>query len=317
MEKMTKRNRSIGKAALFLAFLGPLGIIGIAFAVLDIISDKKKEYKHGLSIAAIIVSCLFIGYLVYALVTDLRFPDEIPTPTIDTMELPAPVEEEYVPADDSGENSEQNEPEEAIEDSSLIEEEEEFEIIIIDEEKNGEESEASESESIDETSDENVDESSDAAEDSDSVTLNIPKDFVTEASQEELDAVAYDRGYKKAKMNDDGSVTYVLSQSQHRELMQSVSQEIDARLSEMVGSDIYPSITSVESNSDYTNFIVKTKNKSLSPAESSSVIQIYMYGGMYAIFSGNKVENIHVDYVNDATGEVISSANSKDVGKDI
>ena len=40
----------------------------------------------------------------------------------------------------------------------------------------------------------------------------------------------------------------------------------------------------------------------------------YTYGGMYAIFNGETVDNIHVDFVNTDTGEVISSANSSDMG---
>ncbi len=154
MKKTTKRNRSIGKAALFLAFLGPLGVIGIAFAILDIISDKKKEYKHGLDIAAIIISCLFIGYLIYAFVNDLRFPDEIPTPTaVETMELPEPVEEGYLPADLPIQLEEQEKEPEAEAEASLEEVEEEFEIIIIDEEKEREENGNTEEGSTDEAID--------------------------------------------------------------------------------------------------------------------------------------------------------------------
>ena len=44
-------------------------------------------------------------------------------------------------------------------------------------------------------------------------------------------------------------------------------------------------------------------------------LSLYMYGGMYAIFSGDEVDNIHVDYVNAASGEIISSADSKDMGE--
>ena len=49
-------------------------------------------------------------------------------------------------------------------------------------------------------------------------------------------------------------------------------------------------------------------------SESFSVMALYMYGGMYAIFNGEDAENIHVDFVNADTGEVISSADSKNLG---
>ncbi len=39
-----------------------------------------------------------------------------------------------------------------------------------------------------------------------------------------------------------------------------------------------------------------------------------MYGGMYGVFSGEKPENVHVEFVNADSGEVISSGDSKDMG---
>ena len=40
-----------------------------------------------------------------------------------------------------------------------------------------------------------------------------------------------------------------------------------------------------------------------------------MYGGMYNIFNGTEVENIAVDFINEATGQIINSANSCDIGE--
>ena len=41
---------------------------------------------------------------------------------------------------------------------------------------------------------------------------------------------------------------------------------------------------------------------------------LYMYGGMYGIFAGEKVDNVQVDFVNADSGEIISTGNSKDMG---
>ena len=40
-----------------------------------------------------------------------------------------------------------------------------------------------------------------------------------------------------------------------------------------------------------------------------------MYGGMYNILNGTEVENIAVDFINESTGQIINSANSRDMGK--
>ena len=146
------------------------------------------------------------------------------------------------------------------------------------------------------------------------VTLTIPKEYVGETTQEELDLTVKEKGYKSATLNEDGSVTYVITKAQHKELMEDVKNTINQSLSEMAGSENYPNVTSVTANEDYTSFTITTKNAEPDVNESFAALAMYMYGGMYAIFNGEDAENIHVDFVNADTGEVISSADSKNLG---
>lgn len=57
-QQTKKKFTPLGIAAIILAFLGPLAFIGLVLGVVDIIKDKSKTFKHGLSIAAIVISCL-------------------------------------------------------------------------------------------------------------------------------------------------------------------------------------------------------------------------------------------------------------------
>lgn len=146
------------------------------------------------------------------------------------------------------------------------------------------------------------------------VTLTIPKDFVGDTTQEKLDESVKEKGYKSATLNSDGSVTYVMTKAQHKEMMDGITESINNSLAEMAGSEDYPNITSVTANSDFTSFTITTKNAEPDMMESMSVLALYMYGGMYAIFNGETADNIHVDFVNADSREVISSANSEDMG---
>ena len=148
------------------------------------------------------------------------------------------------------------------------------------------------------------------------VTLTIPKDFVGETTQEKLDESVKEKGYKSATLNSDGSVTYVMTKAQHEEMLVGIRESIDKSLSEMIGSSDYPNITNVEHNDNYTSFTITTKNAEPDMSESFSVMALYMYGGMYGIFSGEEVDNVHVDFKNADSGEIISSANSEDMGSD-
>ncbi len=151
------------------------------------------------------------------------------------------------------------------------------------------------------------------------VTLNIPADFIGETTQEELDKTVKEKGFKSATLNPDGSVTYVINKKQQEEMLEDVRKSIDEGLAEMANSEDYPTITNVTANDDYTSFTITTKSASkddIGLNESFSVLALYMYGGMYGVFSGERVDNVHVDFVNEASGEVISSADSKDMETD-
>jgi len=145
------------------------------------------------------------------------------------------------------------------------------------------------------------------------VTLNIPKDYVGETTQKELDELAKEKGFKSITLNSDGSATYVMNKAQHEELLSGIRDSINTSLQEMVGSEEYPNITKTEANEDFTSFTVTTKNQEPDFADSFGILVLYMYGGMYGVFSGEKPENVHVDFVNADSGEVISSSNSKDI----
>ncbi len=145
------------------------------------------------------------------------------------------------------------------------------------------------------------------------VELTIPAEYVGDTTQEELDATAAEEGFKSITLNEDGSATYLMSKKQHREMMEEMAANINASLSEMVGSENYPNITDITANSDFTEFTVTTTSTELSLSESFSVMAYYMYGGMYNIFNGTPVENVHVDFVNAGSGEIMNSADSSDL----
>ena len=46
------------------------------------------------------------------------------------------------------------------------------------------------------------------------------------------------------------------------------------------------------------------------------VMALYMDGGLYNVYAGTPVDNVHVDFVNADTGKIISQADSKDLGSD-
>ena len=140
-----------------------------------------------------------------------------------------------------------------------------------------------------------------------SVTLTYPASMVDEGTTQDSlnDEIKGIDGIKSATLNEDGSVTYIMTKAYHKQIMDDMAQTIDESMAEMVGSADYPNFTKVEANEDYTVFTVTTKSKSLSLDESLSLLQFYTEGAFYSVVSGNDADSIHVDFVNADTGEVI------------
>lgn len=150
------------------------------------------------------------------------------------------------------------------------------------------------------------------------VTIIYPADFVGETTQEQLDqeVAESDGGIKSATLNEDGTATYIMSKAYHDQILQDMADSITSELNAMVGSEDYPSFTAIEANDDFTVFTVTTTSSELDLNEAFSVMGFYVYGGMYGIVAGEQPENIHVDFVNADTGEIIESADSSDAGSE-
>lgn len=144
------------------------------------------------------------------------------------------------------------------------------------------------------------------------VTVTIPAEYAEGMTQEELDEAAEAEGYR-AVLNDDGSITYTMTKAQHAEMMTGLAESIDEAMASMVGTEEYPDITSVTANDDYTEFTITTKNSEVSLTEGFGSLALFTYSGLYHIFDGTPVDNIHIDYVNATTGEIIESSDSKNL----
>jgi hypothetical protein len=147
------------------------------------------------------------------------------------------------------------------------------------------------------------------------VTLTMPADFVGETTQEELEKSAKETGnFISVKLNNDGTATYVMTKSAHKELMDTTRADFEKQLQEMVRSEDYPKITEIKVNDDFTKFEVTTENEEPDLAESFATFTFYMMSGTYHIFNGTQPDNCQVLFYNAQTGAVIQEANSSEMG---
>ncbi len=90
------------------------------------------------------------------------------------------------------------------------------------------------------------------------------------------------------------------------------TKSIDGALREMVDSSDY-AFTKITHNDDFTVFDAYLSTEEVGLAEGFMAVGFYMYGGLYALFTGRQADNIAVNYYA-AGGNLISTANSSEMG---
>lgn len=149
------------------------------------------------------------------------------------------------------------------------------------------------------------------------VTITIPASWYestgAEISQEDLDEQYSEEGYKSATLNEDGSVTIVMSKSQHKKLMEEIEDGIVSSIKELV-DDSENSISKIEHNDDFTKFTVTLSADEVGIVEGFAVLALNIYGGMYHVFNGTNVDNIKTVFYN-SNGSIIEEYNSSEMGE--
>lgn len=147
------------------------------------------------------------------------------------------------------------------------------------------------------------------------VEVTLPASLVENYDTSNLESMVEQEGIEAATKNEDGSITWVMTKQKHDELMKTMRESFDSSLAEMVASDDYPTFVDIQHNDNYSEFTIKVDADKLGVKESFSTLAFYMVGGFYNTFNGAPVDNVTVTFVNNNTGEVISSVNSADMGK--
>lgn len=147
------------------------------------------------------------------------------------------------------------------------------------------------------------------------VEITIPADFVEEGTtQADLDKEAEKSGFQSAVLNDDGTVTYVMTKKQHKKMMDDIKASLDESLKEMVDSGTYSKFQKITANDDYTEFVVQCSSSELGLEESLSVLGFYVFSGLYHAFNGTQPDDVVVKFVNAETGDLIEESHSSEIG---
>lgn len=140
-----------------------------------------------------------------------------------------------------------------------------------------------------------------------SVEVTLPASMVENQNMEETIASAKEQGIKEVTENEDGSITYKMSKSAHKELMNEIGTSIEETVEETKNSEDFVSIKDITHNDSFSNFTVVVDKESYENSmDGFATMTLGMSGMIYQIYDGADPEkySVTISMKDEATGEV-------------
>lgn len=142
-----------------------------------------------------------------------------------------------------------------------------------------------------------------------SVTITLPADFAEDVTQTSIDKSIADGEIQDGQINDDGTVTYQLSKSQHENSLAQLRGTIDEIVAEENATNpgLYKEVTY---NDEMTQFsVVVADRKKYEQSMSMLSFGLLFGAAFYQIFYGvpENERNVVIEYVDGATGDVFDT----------
>ena len=125
-----------------------------------------------------------------------------------------------------------------------------------------------------------------------------------EISQDDLDKAAFENGFISATLNEDGSVTYVMSKDKYNAYVAELAMSIDKGLEELCNTE-NSTIVDIKHNADFTDYTITLDADVVGFTESFVSLAIVLYSAFYYGFTGKDMKSgVHFTYVN-KSGDVL------------
>lgn len=153
------------------------------------------------------------------------------------------------------------------------------------------------------------------------VTITIPSSIMQmgdTVTQETVDLSVANSGFDSGVLNEDGSVTYTMSQAKHREILDKYAASVDSSIADSIKAE--KSIKTVEHDDSFTKFTVTVDRADFENSLSAQFVGfgLALTAAMYQAFDGVGADGYRVtfDYVDADSGEVFDTAVYPDDFKD-
>lgn len=143
-----------------------------------------------------------------------------------------------------------------------------------------------------------------------SVEVTLPASFFEDEDIEEVIEEAKADGVSKVTKNEDGSLTYTMSKSKHKEMLSEMKEEISKYVEELENDDDFPSIKEIAYKKNFREFTLKVEKEVFENSfDAFATLGIGFMGMYYQVFEGGDLEKnkitIHLQDI--STGETFDS----------
>jgi len=144
------------------------------------------------------------------------------------------------------------------------------------------------------------------------VDVTLPASFFegTTITQEDLDS-ADNSHYTSATLNDDGSITYRMTRSQHKVMLDEIVQSMNDSLQAVVDNPDN-AITAITHTDDFTSYDIYLSTEEIGLTEGFMAYGFFMISGYYAVFSGVSMDDIVLNYYN-CNGDLVGETHAADL----
>jgi hypothetical protein len=119
------------------------------------------------------------------------------------------------------------------------------------------------------------------------VEITLPASMFEDKNFETIQADAKENGIKEVTKNEDGSITYKMSKSVHKELLKDIATSIEESVEEMKTSEDYVSIKDITHNDSFSTFTVVVDQAAYENSmDGFATLTLGMSGMMYQLYNG-------------------------------
>ena len=146
------------------------------------------------------------------------------------------------------------------------------------------------------------------------VEVTLPVSYVDGQTPEEIKANADKMGYSDCTIHEDGSVTYKMSKSKHKEVLDSFKKSFDESIAESIATEDGV-VKEIKYNDNLSNIDVYLDKARYNEWNSFSVFGYYTFGSYYQVFAGSDAKEIDVkvNIIDAETKETIDSFSLSDM----